>query len=70
MSPGSMRAQEEAFILEWDAQARLLTGDHSVEALFRVFQEGKGARAFQVEITECANRGGKKQHVVFGKHNH
>lgn len=29
--------EEEAFILERGAQARLLRGDHSVEALLRVF---------------------------------
>ena len=61
--------KEEAFILGWGVQARLLRDDYSVEALLRVFQEGKENRAFQVESTVCANRGGKKQHVVVRKHN-
>lgn len=39
--------------------ARLLRGDHSVEAI-RVFQEGKENRAFQAESTVYANRGGKE----------
>lgn len=61
--------KEEAFILEQGAQEKLLRRDHSVEALLRVFQEGKENRAFQVESTVCADRGGKKQHVVVRKHN-
>lgn len=39
--------------------ARLLRGDHSVEAI-RVFQEGKENRAFQAQSTVYANRGGKE----------